>query len=112
MRGFGGARGGFRFGKRGLRGFERRGQRRQIGLAAAGRGEAGFDLGDLGLRAAQLRCSCSRSAVCSWLRCAVRSASAVVSSAKDFSEAESAASASATRASTPLRRPALSCASA
>ena len=50
MRDFGAARGGFGLGERGLRGGERGAQRRQIGLAAAGRDQAGFDIGKLGLK--------------------------------------------------------------
>ena len=59
-----------------------------------------------------MRSLCSRAVFSKRLRCAVRSASAVVRSLKIFSAAVSSASASDTLASTPLRRPALSRASA
>ena len=49
MRDFGAACGGFSRGERRLRGGERRAQRRQIGLAAAGCDQAGFDIGKLGV---------------------------------------------------------------
>ena len=51
-----------------------------------------------------MRSLCSRAAFSKRLRCAVRSASAVVRSLKIFSAAESSASASETLASIPLRR--------
>ena len=59
-----------------------------------------------------MRSPCSRAALSNWWRCAVSAASAVVRSEKTFSAAASVAAASATRASAPLRRPALSRASA
>ena len=49
MRDFGAACGGFGLGERGLRGGKRIAQRRQVGLAAAGRDQAGFDIGKLGV---------------------------------------------------------------
>ena len=49
MRDFGAACGGFGLGERRLRGGERVAERRQIGLAAAGRDQAGFDIGKLGV---------------------------------------------------------------
>ena len=48
MRGFGGLRGCLGFGKGGLRGLDRACERSDIGLSAAGRGEAGLDIGEFG----------------------------------------------------------------
>ena len=44
------ARSALRFGECRLGGGKRAGQRRQVGLAAAGRGQAGFDVGELGFQ--------------------------------------------------------------
>ena len=65
MRDFGAARGGFGLGERGLRGRKRRAQRRQIRLATAGRDQAGFDIGKLGLQAAHCAARDRPRAVCS-----------------------------------------------
>ncbi len=51
MRDFGRTRGAFGFGERGLRGRECLAQCRQVGLTAAGCGEAGFDIDELGFQA-------------------------------------------------------------
>ena len=71
MRGLGAQRGGFRLGDRGLRRFDRAGERREIGPAlssASSCGELGFDRGDLAVEAreplavlahARLRAGCA-----------------------------------------------------
>ena len=106
VRGLGGNGGGFRLGERGLRALRPRRWRRRAAVASS-RSMASISPAILATRSA-----CSRAAFSKALRWAVRSASAVVSSENIFSAALSAPSASATRASTPLRRPALSRASA
>ncbi len=110
MRGLGAQRGSLRLRDRGLVGFGRAGERRQIAALR----HLGTELRELGRRPPRSRRPGGRAGRRARARCfsnalrrAVRSASVPVSSSQVFSEAASTASASATRWSTPARRSSL-----